>query len=490
MGYLKVVCVLLLVQVISNRDFVSSIELVDSSSSEEIAANQGQFDSPTPAKSEDTPTVVIIEKPQHDVENNTLNNQRQVQNETKYPSEFFPFTKVVLKPVFHIKRIAKINKNEVPRFVAYNQVPNLFDISGRKTPPRPLIHRSIFITKLTNPKDYPLPRPHHYMARFDPTLGLLDRMMNDLMVPLLNDMPLLDNSNHRLDTREDSSLKGWMQNERNKPNQWNKRENPVEANDDNVSSEDVGNNEEESDYKTDLWKKYMTDDKSKQDSSVNDHDTSDCKRNTCHDCISCENSAEPCDGTINDENNVKEDETEWWSRLVLPWKRPIYKDHKKSSHQETRMSSGNAENLEDLLADDDEKDTNTKSRADTGLNTDTGFNTRAVGLRGNVEFALHNDKRMNLTKRVYKIVEGDSHTPIRGKRVQRNVNFDAIILLFSFGIMVMLLYKLIRLMFKTHLMARINRSPESKPRVPLPSYAPPPCYYTHPSPEAVPVPSL
>uniref|UniRef100_A0A8D9A9A1 Uncharacterized protein n=1 Tax=Cacopsylla melanoneura TaxID=428564 RepID=A0A8D9A9A1_9HEMI len=488
MGYLcNGVLVILLVLVISDHNLVSSLELVDSSSNEDTGATQGQLDSPTCPISKETPSVLIIEKPQHDLKNDTLHNKAQDQNETKSPPEFFPFTKLVLKPVFHIKRVSNINdkydntetNNEVPRFVSCNNVPHFLDISGRRTPARPLIHRSIFFTKLINPRSNAMPRPIHYLGGLnpissDPTLGLLDRMMNDLMVPLLNDMPLLDNVNlRRQENGEDSSLKFWMQNEnRNKPNPWSKRENPFEVTDENVSSEDVGTNndstaEEDSDYKSDLWKKFMKDDKNKQDGIATDYATLDPKQKICKNCKSFEKSAEHWDGKMNDE---KEAETEWWSRLVLPWKRPIYKDHKKSSHQETRMSGGDEDILDDLFSDEDEKE------------SAPGFNTNAVGLRGNEELPMK--YKMNLTKKHSKPMEGDSHTPTRGKRTHRNVNYDAVMVLFSFGIIIVLMYKIMGFLSKirAHNTATTTRSPfastERKLRLPPLPFLLPSTYYT------------
>lgn len=310
---------------------------------------------------------------------------------------FSPLANLMFEPMFHFKRIFNTNRNvgdmenNGPRCMKY-EVPNMLDVKENPGVP---YHKSVLITKLNDPsvnsKTIPRfpndnkntdpmlrPKQHPFFSPdpFFPHFDVLDSIMDSLMQPL-NDPyppPKVDTKAKLPESRdtEDSSLKFWIRNEnafKNKPRtiKLNKRKidtmvDPLVSENKSAVAVDNELSEDYPDYKTDLWKKYgEKGDKKTELKFKNSDDFKGVKDNTWLPINDSDNERAPDTINSNEENKInkylKENENEWWNRLVFPRKPKIIRDHKK----------GDCGRQEKLLGDSDYDDESSLNEDDSNF---------------------------------------------------------------------------------------------------------------------------
>lgn len=248
---------------------------------------------------------------------------------------------VKANPIFHFRHNANANKNGDKRLFKYK-----LKLSG------PYHYKSIIKTKLRIPL---LDDP--FFPHVDPMSGFMDDFMNDFMgmnnviqPNMLNKWQITHNIPkpvHSRNEEENSSLKFWIKNDN------------VES----TTENNLGTEGDDEDYKTDLWKKYMKNEPEPEDSQniTGEEESSD-------PAIECENGKdERCI-----RNYLKKNENNWWTKLALPWKPKIYRQHKKDIQE-------NKPDFELNYPHDDHPELK-------------AFNRELVGLEGDDDIPVYNDR--------------------------------------------------------------------------------------------------
>lgn len=265
--------------------------------------------------------------------------------------------------------------------------------------PAHIPHRSIIISKLHLPEPqyqskFPpyipsninqfnpvatIHRSYHRQTPFlDPMFGMLDRIMDDLMTPILNrpykhlplkieqnsntksvqplNEPIVSKEDTSLKSNEDSSLKSWIQKEDKLITLPMKNDiGTINQSGDNLPTEGGADdsifNEENPEYKNDLWKIFEGNRMNRSENSKLYNNENNSKRiEKTHQTSNNNNNIGNSDWlqsdegfmdgplinrnnneeskVIKDDQNINEDA--WWYRLISPGKPKILRDHKKS----------------------------------------------------------------------------------------------------------------------------------------------------------------
>lgn len=288
-------------------------------------------------------------------------------------------------------------------------------------------HRSILISKLNDANQHYsnkilpdlfsdiepmlLPTRHQYFGpdnlfpHFDPMFGLIDRMMDSLMQPIVNrhlNLPIIDSRPPRnnadnktelpepLTDRDGSSLKFWMQNEATlttKPKILEKENRNKMAEDApetdklqpiELSTVNEVSNDDYPDYKTDLWRKFMKDEDKRSESDAKSNNTGEKiaskgmdnkfqNSDNRDDEYKLKSNKELIDEQdhVSHEGENKKKEDAWWYPLISPRKTIILRNRKRSSHglRSTKpIVDYRGDNKSDELSIDKKTDMNTHQK--------------------------------------------------------------------------------------------------------------------------------